>query len=65
MAAQKTSSAAKATAKGPYTGENPYEEGTPAWHGWEYLKATVDADRAKGVDVMKVEKPSKPNIHAF
>lgn len=65
MAAEKTAGAAKAAEKGPFTGENPYDEGTPAWHGWAYLKSTVDADRAKGVDVTKVEKPSKPNIHAF
>lgn len=64
--AAKTSSAGSAAkaAKGPYTGENPHTEGTPAWHGWEYLKATVNADRARGIDVTKVEK-AKLNTHAF
>lgn len=37
---------AKAEAEsGPYTGPNPFTPGSQAWHGWNYLKKTVDADR--------------------
>lgn len=67
MAAKEKSSASapRAAAKGPYTGANPFDEDTPAWHAWAYLKSTVDADRARGIDVTKAEKPTKPNINAF
>jgi len=47
----------KDTPKGPYTGPNPFDEGTPAWEGWEYLKSTVDKDRKAGIDVTKPKKP--------
>lgn len=67
MAAKKSSaaSASSGAKKGPYTGENPFDEGTPAWHAWAYLKSTVDADRSRGIDVTKADKTSKPNINAF
>jgi len=75
MAAAKKSGAASTSAhaatraaakSAPYSGQNPFDEGTPAWHAWAYLKSTVDADRARGIDVTKVDKThNKPNTNAF
>lgn len=46
----------KSAETGPYTGPNPFDEGTPAHDAWAYLKKTVDADRKAGIDVTKPKK---------
>lgn len=57
MAADKSKAGSvSADENGPYTGKNPYAEGTAQFNAWAYLKSTVDADRRKGMDVTKPPK---------